>query len=88
MCPAREGHRGRRTWVHHRSLRHAGAEEPIARIQTGTGVRMLFLEVCSVGMFVPLIIGFIEGFIYLSMSDRDLARKYGWCAFRSVVSHR
>jgi TM2 domain len=40
-----------------------------------TGQGIVYLLFCWT--FIPAIIGFIEGLIYLSMSDENFARKYG-----------
>ncbi|MDI2112362.1 NINE protein [Commensalibacter sp. TBRC 10068] len=41
--------------------------------QVGLGI--LYLLFCWTG--IPLIVGFIEGIIYISMSDADFTAKYG-----------
>jgi TM2 domain-containing membrane protein YozV len=41
--------------------------------RTGEGV--IYLIFCWT--FIPAIVAFIEGIVYLTMSDEDFARKYG-----------
>jgi hypothetical protein len=51
----------------------------------GVGVHKFYLGRAGQGVvyllffwtFIPLIVGFIEGLVYLSMSDADFASKYG-----------